>query len=461
MSRDFDAIIIGSGPGGSTAAEVLTEAGLSVLMLERGRNHLLDLDNPAVLPQRLLQRRDQVHDPALPRARPVARAAHVPHVDADGDRQLDRARSTTCPPRSAAAASTPTASCRASARTTSSVESRARPDRRRRHRRLAGRLRRDGAVLRRRPSGSSASPGDAGANPFAAWRSGPYPMPPGADMYGALLTGRGGRTLGYHPYRAPTGVNSSSTTAARRATTAASAVTSAARSTPRATRSRRCAARCAPAGARSARRVIRVPHPARERAGDRCRVHRRRAANATRAGGRGSSSPAGRWRRRGCCCSPASTSAADRPLPDVPLPDVRVRDQFPFRLHGHRGRSVTHLHDDHIIVDEAARAGRRRGRPAVDQRRDRRARRPGPPDPRGEAPTHGDRSTSMMRESPMRDRMWGSPCRARTCPRSPTASTSTRPSPTSGAFPWPGPPTSRTPTSWSPRGTTGPGSRRS
>src|SRR5215469_10808663 len=53
MSRDFDAIIIGSGPAGSTAAEVLTGARLSVLIFERARNHLIDLDNPAVLPQRL------------------------------------------------------------------------------------------------------------------------------------------------------------------------------------------------------------------------------------------------------------------------------------------------------------------------------------------------------------------------------------------------------------------------
>ena len=30
--------------------------------------------------------------------------------------------------------------------------------------------------------------GDHTANPFAAWRSGPYPMPPGPDMYCAVLT---------------------------------------------------------------------------------------------------------------------------------------------------------------------------------------------------------------------------------------------------------------------------------
>ena len=37
-----EAIIIGSGPGGATAAEVLTRAGWSVVIMEKGRNHLLD-----------------------------------------------------------------------------------------------------------------------------------------------------------------------------------------------------------------------------------------------------------------------------------------------------------------------------------------------------------------------------------------------------------------------------------
>ena len=40
-----EALIIGSGPGGATAAEVLTRAGWSVRMLEKGRNHLLDPDD--------------------------------------------------------------------------------------------------------------------------------------------------------------------------------------------------------------------------------------------------------------------------------------------------------------------------------------------------------------------------------------------------------------------------------
>src|SRR5205085_4566686 len=43
---EFDAIVVGSGPGGSAAADVLTAAGWSVCVFERGRNHLIDLDDP-------------------------------------------------------------------------------------------------------------------------------------------------------------------------------------------------------------------------------------------------------------------------------------------------------------------------------------------------------------------------------------------------------------------------------
>ena len=66
---DCDAVIVGSGPAGATAAEVLTGAGWSVIVLEKGRNHLLDLEPPFGPAGARLERRDQVHPPALPRAR--------------------------------------------------------------------------------------------------------------------------------------------------------------------------------------------------------------------------------------------------------------------------------------------------------------------------------------------------------------------------------------------------------
>ena len=45
--------------------------------------------------------------------------------------------------------------------------------------------------------------GRAGANPFAAWRSGPYPMPPGAPMYGAVLSSAAAERRGPAPLRGP------------------------------------------------------------------------------------------------------------------------------------------------------------------------------------------------------------------------------------------------------------------
>src|SRR5439155_27271915 len=41
-----------------------------------------------------------------------------------------------------------------------------------------------------------------------AWRSGPFPMPPGAPMYGATLSVPAAEKLGLHPYAAPTAANS-------------------------------------------------------------------------------------------------------------------------------------------------------------------------------------------------------------------------------------------------------------
>ena len=48
---------------------MLTDAGWSVIMLEKGRNHLLALDAPFGPLGHVSQRRDQVHPPPLPRPR--------------------------------------------------------------------------------------------------------------------------------------------------------------------------------------------------------------------------------------------------------------------------------------------------------------------------------------------------------------------------------------------------------
>ncbi|HVY49464.1 MAG TPA: GMC family oxidoreductase [Minicystis sp.] len=47
-----------------------------------------------------------------------------------------------------------------------------------------------------------------GADPFAEPRSGGYPMPPGLPMYLALKAAEGATALGYHPFPYPTAVNS-------------------------------------------------------------------------------------------------------------------------------------------------------------------------------------------------------------------------------------------------------------
>ena len=106
---------------------------------------------------------------------------------ADGDRLLRGRRATTCPRRSAARATTPTGSCRGCARSTSG--SRPSTDRS------------TGADIADWPLDyDELEPfyaeaerligvaGDHTGNPFAAWRSGPYPMPPGADMFLTTLT---------------------------------------------------------------------------------------------------------------------------------------------------------------------------------------------------------------------------------------------------------------------------------
>jgi gluconate 2-dehydrogenase alpha chain len=203
---DCDAVIVGSGPAGATTAEVLTAAGWSVIVLEKGRNHLLELEAPfgplghvsndeVKLLRRYFLGPDPWSEPRTFRRR-----------ESDGDRiftgDVNNLPSTVGGGGFHADGKLP------------------------RFREVDFRLASelgpvDGADVvdwpldydELEPCYAEAErvvgvAGDAAANPFAAWRSGPYPMPPGPDMFCAVLTSEAATRLGYHPYRAPTGVNS-------------------------------------------------------------------------------------------------------------------------------------------------------------------------------------------------------------------------------------------------------------
>jgi gluconate 2-dehydrogenase alpha chain len=201
-----DAIIIGSGPGGSTAAEVLTRAGWSVVIMEKGRNHLLDPDDltkPAAdysndeikFISRYFLGPDPLIEPrAFRRSAEEGEHTHVGEVNSipttvggggtHADGKVPRFReedfgilSIYGPQEGAHVDDWPL---------------------------TYGELEPFYAEVER----AIGVAGRAGANPFAAWRSSPYPMAPGAPMYGAVLSSAAAEKLGLHPYEAPTAANS-------------------------------------------------------------------------------------------------------------------------------------------------------------------------------------------------------------------------------------------------------------
>ena len=130
---------------------------------------------------------------------------------------------------------------------------------------------------------------------------------------------------------------------------------------------------------------------------------------------------------------------------------------FAERLHGHRGRAVTHVHDDAVIVDDAARAAAaeaglpwirgglvEHGGPSL------------PGDGGQDLPVGGQAQVAHARLAACATACGPSPCRARISPSSPTGWTSTRPCATCGGSPWPASPTVPIATSSSPRRTTPP-----
>jgi choline dehydrogenase-like flavoprotein len=206
VTADAQVVIVGSGPGGATFADAVTSAGWNCIVLEKGRNHLVDLEPPyapkgdysndeikfvyrhflgpdPVLEPRTFRRDDRDGDRLL-----TGEVNNLPStvggggVHADGKlprfREIDFGlHSALGPIDHATLADWPI--------TYDDLEP------------YYAEVERSIGVA-----------GDASGNPFAAWRSGPYPMPPGPDMFGAMLSTAAAERHGLHPYRAPTGANS-------------------------------------------------------------------------------------------------------------------------------------------------------------------------------------------------------------------------------------------------------------
>jgi gluconate 2-dehydrogenase alpha chain len=205
-ARDFDVVVVGSGPAGSTVADVLSAAGKSVLVLEKGANHLLELGPPYASLGHLSNDEIKFLRRHFLGPDPITEPRTFRRSVGDGERlfvgEVNNLPSTVGGGGFHADAKLPRFRA---------VDFHTRSE--------YGPI--DGADVvdwpvqydELEPFYDEAEyllgvAGEAGANPFAEWRTRPYPMPPGADMYGATLSTAAARELGLHPYPAPTGCNS-------------------------------------------------------------------------------------------------------------------------------------------------------------------------------------------------------------------------------------------------------------
>lgn len=207
----FDAVIVGSGAGGSAAAYVLTSAGKSVLILEAGDNNFPGLDHPAPGmpvprysndelkgPIRLFDRQDPILEPR------TFRAADT--VAAKADEDVNILNRTVGGTTVHADMKYPRFN-EVDFRLASALSD-------------AGRLPADTTFIDWPVTYDELEPwyaeaetitgvaGLAGGDPFASYRSGPYPMPPSPEMYVGRLLSAAARKAGYTPFHYPAAINS-------------------------------------------------------------------------------------------------------------------------------------------------------------------------------------------------------------------------------------------------------------
>ena len=398
----YDAVIVGSGPGGATVADVLSAAGWSLLLVEKGRNHLLKPDDLAVPASdysndeiKFLCRHFLGPDPLIePRTFRTGEEegdhSHVGEVNSipttvggggtHADGKVPRFRDedfalleTYGPIDGAEIADWPM--------TYDDLEP------------FYAAVERDIGVA-----------GDANANPFAARRSGPYPMAPGAPMYGARLSSDAAERLGLHPYPAPTAANSVPYD-----------------DRPACNNCGFCAFFGCPIHAKGdpialLRRAFATGNV--ELAAE--TFCARVVTDGSRATGVELVDVDGNRRIVGARCVVVAAGAIETPrlllLSGFEHPligrHLMVHFQtlaigsFEERFHTHRGRAVTHVHDDAVIVDHDARvAARQAGLPWL---RGGMVEHGGPSLPIMEAKLYpwGDTHKRLMRSSFMRDKLW-------------------------------------------------------
>ncbi|HUC35826.1 MAG TPA: GMC family oxidoreductase [Acidimicrobiales bacterium] len=406
-----DAVVIGSGPGGATAAEVLTSARWSVVIVEKGRDHLFaqrgtereegdgeslqlasDYSNDEIKfacrhflgPDPLIEPRTFRTGAEDGERLHVGEVNSIPStvggggVHADGKvprfREEDFALLSTYGPLGGAAVEDWPLSYE------------------------------DLEPFYAEAERAVGVAGDASANPFAAWRSGPYPMPPGAPMYGAILSSAAAERIGLHPYAAPTAVNSVPYDGR-----------------PACNNCGFCASFGCPIHAKGdpvamLRRALDSGNAEllSESFVSRIRTDGRRATGVEVVG------PDGATRTIGARHVVVAAGAIETPrllmLSGLGGPatgrHLMVHFQtfavgiLPERLHAHRGRAVTHVHDDAVLVDsEARRAAKEAGLAWV---RGGMVEHGGPSLPIAEAKNYpwGEMHQTLMQSSPLRDRMW-------------------------------------------------------